>query len=319
MDVCASDDHSVVVGVDVGGSKVALLAADVCSGDDLARARFPTPADDGPTTLIERLCDAIREIVVDAGRRPDDLSAVGIAVPGLVDAEHGRVIVAGNLAGWRDIPLRDIVSNTLDVPVFVDNDANAAALGERWRGAAKHMHNFIFLALGTGVGAGLVINGRLHRGFHNAAGEAGNFIMSRKHLGRDRGGHGDLELLIGGPAIRAEARAAAGKRLKTEEAFEAAEDDKRLRKVAERAADYIAMAVINIAALLDPEAIIVGGGTSAAGEALIDRVRGRVDRELAVRPALMLSALGEDAQLHGAVFGALWQLDPNLALREELR
>jgi glucokinase len=319
MNTSPSDDHGVVAGVDIGGSKVALMVTDIGTGVDLAHDRFPTPADDGPAALIEHLYESVQRLVAEAGREPSELRALGIAAPGQVDAEHGRVIVAGNLAGWHDIPLRDIIANTLSVPVFVDNDANTAALGERWRGAAKQMHNFVFLALGTGVGAGLVINGRLHRGYRNAAGEAGNFIMGRKRLGRDRQGHGDLELLVGGPAIRDAAREAAGTMLKTEEAFAEAEGDRRLKRVADRAADYIAMAVINIAALLDPEAIIFGGGTSAAGEALIDRVRARVDRELAVRPALMLSALGEDAQLHGAVFGALWQLDPNLALREELR
>jgi glucokinase len=309
----------VVVGVDIGGTKVALLATDIATGEDLAHDRFATPADAGPAVMLEHLFKAVRRIVKDSGHEAGALRAIGIAAPGQVNADRGRVIAAGNLAGWRDIPLRDIALQELGVPVFVDNDANAAALGERWRGAAKQMHNFVFLALGTGVGAGLVINGRLHRGFHNAAGEVGNFIMGRRHLGRDRDGHGNLEALVGGPAIRRAARLAAGKKLKTEEAFDRADRDPKLEQIADRVADYIAITVVNIGALLDPEAIIFGGGTSAAGEPLIDRVRERLDRELPLRPALILSTLGEDAQLHGAVFGGLWQLDPDLALREELR
>jgi glucokinase len=216
------------------------------------------------------------------------------------------------------VPLRDIVGYEMGLP-YVDNDAAAAALGEKWRGAAKQMHNFVFLALGTGVGAGVMINGRLHRGFHHAAGEVGNFMMSRRALNKDRGGHGDLELRIGGPAVQEQTEDAAGKKLKVKDTFKQADDDRRLLKVAERLADYIAMTVINITALLDPEAIIFGGGGSSAGGPLIERVRERVERELAICPALMHSTLGEDAQLHGAVFGALWQLHPELALREELR
>src|SRR5262249_52295117 len=185
-----------------------------------------------------------------------------------------------NLAGWRDIPLRDIVQHRLDVPAFLDNDANAAALGEKWRGAAKQMHNFVFLALGTGAGAGLVINGRLHRGFHGTAGEVGNFIMASKYLGKERHGHGNLELLIGGPAIRREGSKVTRRRMQTEQIFQRADDDKQLARVADRIADYVAMAVVNVAALLDPEALILGGGTSAAGEPLLERRRERVDREL---------------------------------------
>jgi glucokinase len=268
---------------------------------------------------VEQLFAAIDRLLEGIGRPREALKAVGVAVPGLVDVEHGRVIQAGNLAGWRDIPLRDIIGYQLGLPAYIEHDAAAAALGEKWRGAAKNMHNFVFLALGTGVGAGLVINGRIRRGFHHAAGEVGNMIMGRQFLGRKRGGHGNLELLVGGPALREESNEAVGRALKVAETFKRADRDKRLQPVADKASDYIAMAVINIAALLDPEAIIFGGGTAGAGQALIERVRARIERELPFCPALIRSTLGEDAQLHGAVFGALWQLDPNLAQREELR
>lgn len=320
MTAAASLDSSgIALGLDIGGTKIALLATDISTGDDLAHQRFPTDADAGPTAMIEQLVNAAKELVLSTGRNPAELRAVGIAAPGYVDAEHGRIIVAGNLRGWRDLPLRDLVSRSLNVPVFVDNDANAAALGEHWRGAAKQMNNYVFLALGTGIGAGVVVNGRIHRGFRHSAGEVGNFIMGRQYLGRKRHGHGNLELLIGGPAIRGQARELSGKKLQVKEAFEAAEDNRDLEKLATQIADYLAITVINISALLDPEAIIFGGGTAAAGELLFDRVRERVERELPACPALMRSTLGEDAQLHGAVFGALWQLNPDLALREELR
>ena len=313
------DQSGIVVGVDIGGTKIALLATDIATGHDLLEERYPTPADAGPTAMLEELFRTIREMVTKTGRQPEDLRAIGIAVPGYVDVERGRAIRAGNLAGWRDVPLRDIVGYELGLPAYIDNDAAAAALGEKWRGAAKQMHNFVFLALGTGVGAGVMINGRIHRGFHNAAGEVGNFMMSRKALGTDRGGHGDLELRIGSPAVQEQTEGAAGMKLKVKDTFRRADEDRRLRRVAERLADYISMTVINIIALLDPEAIIFGGGGSSAGEPLIERVRERVERELTICPALMRSTLGEDAQLHGAVFGALWQLHPDLALREELR
>lgn len=311
--------RDLVVGVDIGGTKTALMVNDTAQGDEIARDTFSTPADAGPEALIDRVCAAVERLVAETGRSVEQVCALGVAVPGQVDLDDGVVLLAGNLAGWRDVPLRGMLQRRYDVPVWMDQDANAAALGERWRGAARKMHNFVFLALGTGIGAGVIINGRLHRGYHNAAGEVGNFVMGRQNLGKDRRGHGNLELLIGGPAIRREARKVVRRKLSAAQAIDLADKDRRLKPVADRVADYLAIAVINIAALLDPQAIIFGGGTASAGPDLIDRVRVRVERELRVVPALMHSVLGEDAQLHGAVFGALWELDPKLALREELR
>ena len=315
----AEADRGVVVGIDVGGTKTALMATDVRTGEDLATDTFSTPVDAGPEAMIERLCEAIEAIVAAAGRQQEDLRAVGVAVPGHVAVEAGRVIAAGNLRGWSDVPLRDLLGRKLGVPVWVDQDGNAAALGERWRGGAKEMHNFVFLTVGTGVGAGVMINGRLRRGRNNAAGEVGNFVMGREFLGQRQEQHGNLELLVGGPAIRERVRETTGEELSAAEALRRATEDERLALIAAEVSDYVAMAVIAIVALLDPEAIIFGGGTSEAGEALIDPVRERVERELTMRPALMRSVLGAEAQLHGAVFGALWELDPDLALREELR
>ncbi|MGH2531836.1 MAG: ROK family protein [Thermomicrobiales bacterium] len=182
----SGDAGAVVVGVDLGASKVALMATDAASGDDLAHDRFPTPADIGPDAMIEQLCDAILTLVEQAGRSPDALCAFGVAVPGPVDVRNGRVILAGNLHGWVDVPLRATLHHQLDIPAWVDQDAKAAALGERWRGCATAMETFVFLALGTGIGAGLFINGQLHRGRHHGASEVGNVVMGREYLGRER-------------------------------------------------------------------------------------------------------------------------------------
>jgi glucokinase len=312
-------ESAVVVGVDIGGTKTALMATEIATGNDLGHDRFPTPADEGPDRMVADLVDAVQELVERVGRQPEDLKAIGLAVPGQVVRDVGRIIEAGNLAGWQDVPLRDVMASALGVPAWVDQDANAAALGERWRGAAKELNSYVFLALGTGIGAGMVINGRLRRGFHNSAGEVGNFVMGRQFLGKERGNDGNLERLIGSPTIRRAAKQATGDDLSAADALRRAERDARLRPLADRVADYLAIVVIQIGALLDPEAVIFGGGTVQAGDWFLQQVRDRVCRELDPAPALIPSILGEDAQLHGAVFGALWELDPELALREELR
>ncbi|MFL5760109.1 MAG: ROK family protein [Thermomicrobiales bacterium] len=309
-------ERGIIVGIDIGGSKIALIAADVESGDELARARLDTPDDSRPAAISELIKRSTAELRQTTNGK---LAALGVAVPGQVDQEQGLVKLAGNLRGWTNVPLQAMLSAWADVPVWIERDANAGALGERWRGAAQTMNNFIFLALGTGIGAGVVVNGRLHRGYRDSAGEVGNFVMDRKFLGRAPGVHGNLEQLIGGPAIRKRLKRATGQKIGADDAFAVARNNNEVKGETERIADFLAMVVIDIAALLDPQAIIFGGGLSAAGSDLIEPVRERVERELRIRPALIASALGEDAQLHGAVFGALWELDPSLALREDLR
>jgi len=308
--------REAIIGVDIGASKIALIAADVDSGDELGRARFDTPEDSRPAAVSELIQESAKHLL----RQTDaNLAALGVAVPGQVDQDRGLVRFAGNLSGWTDVPFQETLSNWANTPVWIERDANAGALGERWRGAAREMHNFVFLALGTGIGAGVFVNGRLRRGYRDSAGEVGNFVLERKFLGRAQGVHGNLEQLIGGPAIRKMVKRVTGRSMELDEVIVVARNNKSFRREMDRIADYLAMAVINIATLLDPQAIIFGGGLSAAGIDLIDPVRERVDRELRTRPALIASALGEDAQLHGALFGALWELDPGLALREDLR
>jgi glucokinase len=223
----------------------------------------------------------------------------------LVDAEAGVVLTAGNLVGWSRVPLCDLLEARLRIPVIIEHDANAAALGERWRGAARDLESFAFIALGTGIGVGIIVNGQLHRGAHHAAGELGDLVVGREFLGQERGGQGNLAKLIGGKTLRRRAKDATGDDLSAADAISLADEDAELAAVADEVADYLAMAIIAIAALLDPEAIIVGGGTAEAGEDLLDPVRERVAREGSAPPLIIASAFGSEAQLHGAVFAAL--------------
>jgi glucokinase len=314
----AASEHGCVLGVDVGGTKTALLLADVATGAEVLRDTFATPTGDGPDGFVTHLIGRAHDLCRRALRDPRDLRAAGLAVPGIV-GRRGFVIDAGNLAGWHHVPLSAIVGKRFGIPVYVDQDANAAALGERWRGVAQSMHNFVFLAVGTGVGAGVVINGRLHRGYQQSAGEVGDFVFARTDLDRSRG-EGGLSAEIGGAVIRGEARRiSGGNGLGAREAVEAGiAHAGRFTELAARVVDHLALTVTNIALLLDPEAIVFGGGTGSS-EALVDSVRARAAPRVGEMPKLLVSALREDAQLHGAVFGALWQLDPSLALREELR
>ena len=222
------------------------------------------------------------------------------------------MIAAGNLRGWTDIPLRDVLARQLGVPVVVDQDAKAAALGERWRGGAKETNNFVFLSLGTGLGAGIVINGRIRGGHHHAAGEVGNFVMHRDGPGAAAGSAWRSRAPRRG-AVHSHAGAGGDRRGAERGRGAAPSADGR---AAEAARHRGCRPRRDGGGSRSPpcstrEAIVFGGGTAEAGEALIEPVRERVERELTARPALLRSVLGAEAQLHGAVFNALWQLDPS--------
>ena len=258
--------------------------------------------------MVDCLVAASDTLLTCCGQERANLRGIGVAVPGLVDAKAGVVLTAGNLVGWSRVPLCDLLRAQLHIPVVIEHDANAAALGECWRGAAQNLESFAFVALGTGIGVGIVLNGELYRGAHHAAGELGDLVVGREFLGQERGGQGNLAQLIGGKTLRRRAKQATGDDLSSADAISHAEDDAALAAMADEVDDYLAMAIIAIAALLDPEAIIVGGGTAEAGEDLLDPVRERVAREVPALPIIIASALGSEAQLYGAVFAALQEI-----------
>ena len=295
----------IVVGIDIGGTKTAIMVWDRASEVILAEDAVSTPTEIGPNDFVEGLAQEITALIARAERTQEDLIAIGVAVPGLVDAAAGTVIEAGNLAGWVDFPFRECLQEHFPVAIGIEHDANAAALGEQWRGAAQGEPDFVFLALGTGIGAGIMINGQLYRGAHHAAGEVGNFVVGREFLGEDRDGQGNLAHLIGGRTVRARAAEVTGEELSAAEAITTGTETPDLAEVAEDVIDYLAIAVIAISSLLDPPLIVLGGGTAEAGYDLISPVRERAAQELAREPRIVPATLGSEAQLYGAIFSAI--------------
>jgi predicted NBD/HSP70 family sugar kinase len=299
-----------ILGIDIGGTKTALMATARATGRRVATARIDTPREAGPGAFVGVLRSVSNAMLAGAGLDPRSVRAVGCAVPGPVDA-HGLVIRAGNLGGWDHVPLQALLEQEWRAPAFVEQDANAGALGEMWQGVARVMNDFVFLALGTGVGAGIVLGKHLHRGAHHAAGEVGNLAIGPGAPGHGPRDEHNLAARIGSRALRARAREATGQNVRAADAAAGASADPRLAGIGRDAAGDLAVAVIAIASLLDPEAIVFGGGTAAAGEALLARVRECVKGELWVEPVLVLAELGEEAQLYGAIAGALARLDPD--------
>ena len=305
------------IGVDVGGTKTeALRVTDAAQIE--ARSRLPTPAKDQAATL-----GTIEQVVEDV--LTDDVVAVGMGAAGLVDVSTGVLLAAPNIA-WRNVPLRERIAGRFDRPVTVDNDATAAAWAEHLLGAGRGYRHLLFVGVGTGIGGGIVIDGRLTRGAHGLAGEIGHIIVEPGGPVCGCGNRGCWEQVAGGHALaRAGARAVLDDP-ESEIAKLARGDPARatgeLVARAAAAGDGAAVAIVaevghrlgeGIAGLvnvLDPEAVVVGGGVSELGAPLLDPIRERFLQAVEfadVRPevTIVAAALGNDAGAIGAAMLAL--------------
>lgn len=304
--------YASVMGIDLGGTHLRMVVSDL-AGRFSARSVEAIDASSGPDAILGRIETVGRALLAQA---PAPLMAIGLATPGIVDTEAGVVRRARNLKGWLDTPIRDRLECAFGVPAVVENDVNAAAIGERWHGAARGHESFIFISIGTGVGAGVVIDGEIHHGQHYAAGEIN--LIPVVFDGKE----GHLEDHGSGPGIVRRAlelgyAAPDGATVTTDSIFSAAAsgDEAAVRAVAEgvRAIGFGAGILL---AAVDPSIVVIGGGVSSQGEALLLPLREAVARVVRVRCDVVLSQLGVDAQLHGALFAGLERAD--LALVERV-
>ena len=290
-------DGPLVAGVDVGGTKASVIVVDD-RGDIVYEHVAPTNA--------AALVGQIAGLVDDARRRLDsEIAAVGVAIPGHVDAKDGSVSMAVNL-GITHLPLGKQLQSRLGVPVFVEHDARAAAL---WlarhptTGLANARGSVAFLAIGTGISAGIVLDGELLRGDNSVAGEVGHVIADPQGVACACGRRGCLETIVAGPAIgRQAAEASAAGRTTAlppdataADVFSAAAaGDEVATEIVDRVADHLARAIVSLALTVGVRRVVIGGGVAAAGPALLEPVRARIARERAASP-LVQAALGDAA------------------------
>jgi len=307
---------ALTIGVDIGGTKVLSAVVDE-DGKVLARSRRPTPADD-PTATLESIVDTIGEL-----RAEHDVIAVGVGAAGWIDEKRSTVLFAPNLA-WRAEPLRDRLAERIDLPIVVENDANVAAWAEfRYGAAADAENSMVMFTLGTGIGGGIVLEGKLVRGAHGIAGELGHILLVHDGRPCGCGRRGCLEQYASGTALVRYARegaamdASAAYRL-----LHAAGDDPaaitgQMVTAAARAGDPVAIdaftqlatwlgeGLADLAQILDPQVMILGGGVVEAGELLLAPARAAYAVQLAQRGTLPVAdlraaSMGNDAGVVGA-------------------
>ncbi|HKY58514.1 MAG TPA: ROK family protein [Aeromicrobium sp.] len=290
--------NGLAVGIDIGGTKMAAGVVDP-EGKVLARREVPTPVSDRWSLL-----DAIIAIARDlAAAHPVD--AVGVGVAGLVDRAGEVVRIAAHLP-LQDEPLRDEVAAALELPVVVDNDANAGGWAEARFGAARGAENAVFVAVGTGIGGAIIIDGGLRRGWQGAAGEIGHLIVERDGRPCPCGSRGCWEQYGSGRAlVRAATEAGLDVPHGAAVTAAAAAGDERALGVFGEIGGWVGVGIAGLVAVLDPEVVVVGGGVSAAGDLLLEPARDSFRAHLTARssrpePPVLRAALGPDAGLIGA-------------------
>jgi glucokinase len=320
----SSRNDRYILGVDLGGTNIVVGALSVDGRRQFGMHSVPTRAELGADAVVARIVELVERVAAEtlaaSGAPRDALLGVGIGSPGPLDRARGLVIITPNL-GWRDFPLRDRVAEAVGLPATLDNDANCATLGEWWLGAAQGGRNVIGLTIGTGIGGGLILDGRLYHGASDVAGEIGHATIDSTGRRCGCGNYGCLEAYASGPAIAERAREAlAGgepsgmpqlvggdlSRITAALVYQAAREGDRLAlEVVRETARLLGAGVANLLNIFNPDVVVLAGGVTQAGDALFEPMRAEVRRR-AFKPAveacrIVPGALQGNAGVVGAV------------------
>lgn len=322
-------DSRYVIGMDIGATKALLFLADL-SGRRIKERRLSTHDANSREDLLQLLRDEINDAVAEAGLSINDIVAMGVGTPGVVDPTTGEIDLAPQLPGWEGFSLADELSLSESCPVMVANEVQLAVLGEQWQGVARGVDNAAFVHIGVGVGLGIIMGGSLHRGATGAAGEIGYLPLGSDDPKRPPE-TGRFEWLVGGSAYARKAadlvaqgggarllKRAGKDSIDAEIVFRAAaEGDKEAAEIIDELTDMTAEGIGALVTVLDPELVIIGGGVSKAGDPLLDAISEKVSRLVPHAPRFAISALGDQAVAVGALRIAMerWENDM-LALRQ---
>ena len=291
-----------VVGIDIGGTKLATVVADT-AGNILNKVRKPTLAERGPEYARQLLFDMVHETIELAGLERTAISAIGVSCGGPLDTKTGIVYSPPNLPGWDALPLKSQLESEFEIPVTIENDANASALAEYRFGGGRGYNAVLYMTMSTGIGGGIVLDGQVYHGANDSAGEVGHQILLPDGPLCGCGKRGCLEALCSGPAIARRAQAAvrnekasattllnlAGghiESVRSEHVLEAARHGDALAlRLVEETAYYMGWGIANLVNILNPDIVLLGTIAIAAGDLLLNPIRKTVSEFAMTRPA----------------------------------
>jgi glucokinase len=301
-----------VVGIDLGATKIALGLVDP-QNRVVAQRRAPTAPRDGPAAAVERIAQAVASLKQDLPAGVN-LAGVGICSPGPLDHITGVLLDPPNLTGWVNVPLRQMLTDRLELPVTLEHDAKAAALGEYHFGAGRGHADMVYIVVGTGIGSAIILDGRLHRGRHNAAGEVGHITIRAGGDPCSCGNCGCVESFAAGPAIARAYRRLQGIEDQPDAAAigaaevveHARQGDAHALAVLTDAGEALGTAVATLAMILDVELYVIGSSVAKAGDLLLAPARAALIHHahcsVAERVRIVRSVLEDD----GPILGCAW-------------
>ncbi len=308
------------IGIDLGGTNIKAGIVDMDAGTVVANKSIPTLAREGHEAVMKRMADVALNVVEEAKLTRDDIGGIGIGLPGVLDLDKGLTIFLPNLPGtWPNIPVRSVISEKTGLPVSILNDARAITYGEWKFGAGRGVDTMACFTIGTGVGGGLVVNGKLHMGIGGTAGELGHQTIDYNGPRCGCGNNGCLEAFASGPAIAAMGVKAVMQGITTNIgkivnydlnkitpdviAKAASEGDATAQDIYQKVGVYFGIAIANVLVSVGPRKVVLGGGVAAAGELLFEPIRRTVRERVSVMPVdqveIVPALLGNNAGVMG--------------------
>ncbi|WP_431803122.1 ROK family protein [Halobacillus andaensis] len=292
-------ENTKTLGVDLGGTNLRVGVIDA-KGQIVVEENRRTNIDKGPDYVIQQMVEMIREL-----EECHKIEWIGIGAPGPLDPFKGVILSPPNLPRWDNVPLVEKVKQSMDVPVYLDNDANAAALAEARYGAGRGYSSVFYITISTGIGGGYVLDGKIVKGAHSYAGEIGNMIVEPYGPKCSNLNAGSLESLASGTSIGRKGKARLGIKGGAEEVFLMARDGhKEAAAILDEAITYLAMGIANLTHIINPSVFVLGGGVMQSQNQLLAPLREKVDvylyPQLRGKVELKPAKLGTKAGLVGA-------------------
>ncbi len=305
-------NDQVVAGIDIGGTKIA-VALENSAGERVAARRLPTEVELGPELILENISRSVEEMLAETQTK---ITAIGIGCPGPIDIERGLVLSPANLPDWIDFPIVELIQKRFGVPISLDNDANAAALGEYFCGAGRGFRDVFYVTISTGIGGSIICEGHVHHGVQSGAGEIGHTIVKSNGVRCRCGIQGCLETIASGTSIARRMRETLAAQnggiieeydnITAETVVEAVKKgNQTAQKIWDETIKYLAIGIGNAITLIAPEAVIIGGGVSAADELLLEPLRREIGKNVSMLPIekveILKASLGSESGVCGAL------------------
>lgn len=266
------------IGVDIGGTKVAIAIVNQ-AGTIEAQTVIPTDLSISPEAMINVIAEEVQQIIKYAAIPENEILGMGIGAPGPLDSKQGIITCPPNLKEWVDIPVVGLLQQSFTIPITLENDANAAALAEKWVGAGKKSENFIYMTISTGIGAGIIADGKLLKGLEGNAGEIGHTVIDPSFGKCSCGQYGCLESIASGTAIAKRGSEMMDKDLSTKEVFDLyTEGNVKITDYIESVFRVLGVACVTAINTFDPEKIIIGGGVSKVGDPLFQSIQAYISQ-----------------------------------------